>query len=125
MTRFFFTTGALLAGLAIAIGAATGHYPSTYDEITRIWLEKGTRYQFYHGIALLGVAIALHIWKGQQTLLNIAGFCFIAGVILFSGSLYLMAFSGVSAGYITPFGGTAFLAGWLAMALAGVKLSEY
>ncbi|WP_136810627.1 DUF423 domain-containing protein [Desulfosediminicola flagellatus] len=125
MTRFFFTTGAVLAGLAIAIGAATGHQPSTYDETIIIWLEKATRYQFYHGLALLGVAIALHIWKGQQTLLNLAGFCFIAGVLLFSGSLYLMAFSGISAGYITPFGGMAFLAGWLAMALAGVKLSEY
>ncbi len=125
MKRLFFTTGSVLAGLAIAIGAATGHQPSTYDEITRIWLEKATRYQFYHGIALLGVAIALHIWRGQQTLLNLAGWCFIAGVMLFSGSLYLMAFSGISAGYITPFGGMAFLAGWLSMALAGIKLSEY
>jgi uncharacterized membrane protein YgdD (TMEM256/DUF423 family) len=123
MQRFFFTTGAVLAGLAVAMGAATGHGDTTLSEMALIWIEKATRYQFYHGLALLSIAIGLHLWQEQRRLLIIAGWCFLGGTVCFSGSLYLMAFSGISAGYLTPLGGMGFLAGWLVMAIAGLKLT--
>lgn len=122
MTRLFFTIGALFAGIAIAIGAAIGHQTTTLSELEQIWIAKATRYQFHHGLALLAVAAALQIWHEQRKLFTAAGFCFIAGILFFSGSLYLMAFAGISAGYTTPLGGIAFLTGWLAMAIAGLKL---
>lgn len=121
--RFFFTAGALLAGLAVAIGAATGHETSSMDELARTWVAKGSRYQFYHGLALIAVAFALAIWPEQRGMLVVAGSAFLAGTVLFSGSLYFMAFTGISAGYLTPLGGLGFLAGWLAMVLAGIRIS--
>jgi len=120
--RVFFLTGALLAGLAVVIGAATGHETSTLDELARSWIAKGSRYQFLHGLSLISVAVALGLWPDQRRLLSLAGGLFIAGTLLFSGSLYFMAVTGVSAGYVTPLGGLCFLAGWLAMALAGGRL---
>lgn len=123
MQRFFFITGAILAGLAVAIGAATGHETSTLSEIARVWIAKATRYQFYHALALISVAISLAIWQEQGWLLTIAGFCFIGGVLSFCGSLYFMAFTGISAGYLTPMGGMFFLAGWSVLAIAGLKLT--
>lgn len=123
MQRFFFTVGAIFAGLAVAMGAATGHESSTFSEMARIWLEKAVRYQFLHGLALIATAIALGLWREPQRLLATAGWCFLAGTLFFSGSLYFMAFTGISAGYLTPLGGTCYLAGWLAMVLAGFKLS--
>ncbi|SHO43228.1 DUF423 domain-containing protein [Desulfopila aestuarii] len=125
MHRFFFTTGALLAGLAVAMGAATGHESSTFNELARVWLEKAVRYQFLHGLALIATAIALGVWQEPRRLLTAAGWCFIAGTLLFPGSLYFMVFTGISAGYLTPLGGTFFLAGWLAMVLAGLKLPPH
>jgi len=122
MQRFFFTTGALLAGLAVTMGAATGHESSTLSEIVRVWLEKAVRYQFLHGLALIATAIALGVWREPRRLLVAAGWCFLAGSLLFSGSLYYMAFTGISAGYLTPLGGMGFMGGWLAMVLAGLKL---
>lgn len=122
MQRLFFTTGALFAGLAVAVGAATGHDSSTLDGMARVWLEKAIRYQFLHALALVMVAVACGIWHRQRSLLTLAGCCFAAGIMLFSGSLYWMAFTGMAAGYLTPLGGLCFLAGWLAMVLAGLKL---
>lgn len=124
MFRTFFTLGALFAGLAVAMGAATGHSPSPFDETARIWLEKAIRYQFFHGLALLTVAVALTLWPSDRKLFAIAGWGFVFGILFFSGSLYFMAFTGISAGYLTPLGGMGFLAGWLAMAAAGLRLSR-
>ena len=123
MQRVFFAGGALLVGLAVAIGAATGHHNNPYDELARIWLEKATRYQFIHGLALLVTALAMSHWQEQRRLFTIAGGGFLGGTLLFSGSLYFMAFTGIPAGYLTPLGGMCFLAGWLAMTVAGVRLS--
>ncbi|MFV0436714.1 MAG: DUF423 domain-containing protein [Desulfopila sp.] len=123
MYRLFFTAGALLAGLAVAAGAATGHETSTFEATARIWLEKAIRYQFLHSLALIATALALALWPGQQTLLLVAGWSFLTGIVFFSGSLYLMAFTTLSAGYFTPFGGLCFLAGWLAMVIAGIGLT--
>ncbi len=123
MQRFFFITGSLLAGMAVAIGAATGHETSSLSELAQTWIGKATRYQFYHSLALVAVALSLTIWHAQRKLLTLAGYCFVGGICCFSGSLYFMAFSGISAGYFTPLGGLFFLLGWLFMVVAGTRLS--
>jgi uncharacterized membrane protein YgdD (TMEM256/DUF423 family) len=79
--------------------------------------ETAARYQMYHALALLAVAWAGGRWPGP--LLAWAGWLFVAGTLLFSGSLYALALSGVRwLGAITPLGGVCFLAGWLCLALA-------
>jgi uncharacterized membrane protein YgdD (TMEM256/DUF423 family) len=84
--------------------------------------DTGVRYQMYHVFAILAAAGAWSKWGGK--LFVLAGGLFIAGILVFSGSLYLLAFTGVRAlGAITPLGGLAFLAGWLCLAWgAGTKL---
>lgn len=124
MQRFFFITGSILAGLSVAIGAATGHETSSLSELAQVWIAKGTRYQFYHSLALITVALSLVIWKEQHKILTLVGYCFFSGICCFSGSLYFMAFTGVSAGYFTPLGGLFFLAGWVALAVAGTRVSS-
>ena len=124
MQRFFFTAGSLLAGLAVAMAAVTGHESGTFGGMAGIWLEKAVRYQFLHGLALIAVALSLAVWNEQRTLLTFAGWCFIGGIIFFSGSLYFMAFTSISTGYLTPLGGMGFLAGWIAMVVAGLKLTR-
>ncbi|MGH8665268.1 MAG: DUF423 domain-containing protein [Burkholderiales bacterium] len=79
--------------------------------------EVGVRYQMYHALALLAVAWVHDRWPSR--LVQAAGWLFIAGTLVFSGSLYLLVLLGVSAlGAITPFGGAALLAGWACLAIA-------
>jgi uncharacterized membrane protein YgdD (TMEM256/DUF423 family) len=77
--------------------------------------ETGARYQMYHALALLGVGLAHGRWP--TTSIALAGWLFVAGTLLFSGSLYVLALTGHRwLGAITPLGGAAFIAGWLALA---------
>src|SRR6185436_11250635 len=79
--------------------------------------ETGARYQMYHALALLAVAWGHARWPGA--FMSAAGWLFVAGTLLFSGSLYALGLSGVRTfGAVTPVGGAAFLAGWLCMAWA-------
>jgi len=79
--------------------------------------ETGARYQMYHALALLAVAWAASRWTGSA-LPSAAGWLFLAGTLLFSGSLYVMALTGLRwMGAITPLGGVAFVAGWLCLLL--------
>jgi uncharacterized membrane protein YgdD (TMEM256/DUF423 family) len=117
MTRTFGTLACLLAFLAVAAGAFGAHAlrARVSAEMLAVW-ETGARYQMYHALALLGVAWTVSRWPGP--LASAAGWLFAVGVVLFSGSLYLLALSGVRwLGAVTPLGGLAFLAGWLALAL--------
>ena len=84
--------------------------------------ETGVRYQMYHVAALLGAAWGWARW--QHRLFAVAGGLFVAGILVFSGSLYLLALTGTRAlGAVTPLGGLAFLAGWLCLAWgAGTKI---
>ena len=118
MAHLFFLAGALLAGIAVGIGAYGAH-TSMFDEVQLLWIEKGARYQMYHalGLALTGLVLANKRTFQYPTVL--AGFCFIAGIICFSGSLYAMVFTSFEAGYITPVGGLLFLSGWVLLALGG------
>jgi uncharacterized membrane protein YgdD (TMEM256/DUF423 family) len=71
----------------------------------------------YHGLALLAVAWACTQWPEQVRLFQVSGGLFLIGIVCFSGSLYLMAFTGTNLGYITPLGGFAFIIGWLLLAI--------
>jgi uncharacterized membrane protein YgdD (TMEM256/DUF423 family) len=81
--------------------------------------ETGVRYQMFHALAILVVALALARMDGW--ILRGAGWCFTAGIILFSGSLYMLALTGIrTLGAITPFGGVLFLAGWALLVYAAL-----
>ncbi len=114
----FLRIGALLGALAVGIGAfgAHGLKPHLSDYQITIF-EKGVQYQFFHVLALLAVGILLHQTPENQWLRR-AGWFFVAGIIGFSGSLYLLACSDLLAfpvgwaGPVTPLGGLCFLVGW-------------
>ena len=118
MDRFFFIAGALSAFVAVALGAFAAHgLRARLSPELLATFETGVRYEMYHALALLGVAWAYSRWPG--TLVIASGWLFIAGTLLFSGSLYVLALSGVRwIGAITPLGGLAFLAGWVCLVLA-------
>src|SRR5690349_19267076 len=118
MDRLFFSLGAVSAFLSVAAGAFGAHAlrARLSTELLAIF-ETGARYQMYHALGLLAVAWALSRWPSATA--QAAGWLFVAGTVLFSGSLYALALSGVRwLGAITPLGGVAFLAGWICLALA-------
>jgi uncharacterized membrane protein YgdD (TMEM256/DUF423 family) len=122
MTNTFFIIGSLLASFSVALGAFAAHGAAKFMSEQQLgWMEKAARYNMYHALALFVVAWALTRWTSQVGLLNTAGWSFIAGVALFSGSLYIMAFSNLRLGYITPVGGIAFILGWTLLAIAAWK----
>ncbi len=119
--RFAATTAALLAGIGVALGAFGAHALRTRLEPRNLEIyETGVRYQMYHAFALLAVAWLL---SRNVPAASGAGWAFLVGTLLFSGSLYLMALTGWRwLGPVTPLGGAAFLVGWVLLALAAVKL---
>jgi uncharacterized membrane protein YgdD (TMEM256/DUF423 family) len=114
-----FAVLASLSGfIAVALGAFGAHALKARlaPDLLAVF-ETGVRYQFYHVIGLFAVAWAIHL--GGQGAARAAGWLFVAGTIVFSGSLYALALSGVRwLGAITPVGGVAFLVGWLLLAWA-------
>ncbi len=125
MHKTFFISGAILAGLAVAIGAYGAHGGAKLmDSNTAITFEKAVRYQMHHALALLVVAVSHKLWPIQTKILNWAGVSFLGGIAFFSGSLYLIVFAKLEMGYITPFGGVLFMIGWLSLAYAAFKTKE-
>ena len=122
-SRRVLCTGAALALLAVGSGAFAAHGLKTMLDPQQLALfETAARYQMYHALALLVVGILACVKQFSRPLLKLAAFAFILGIFLFCGSLYLLALSGITwLGAITPLGGTAFLAGWLAMMIAALK----
>ncbi|HYP53798.1 MAG TPA: DUF423 domain-containing protein [Pyrinomonadaceae bacterium] len=121
MERVFFAAGAVSAFVAVAAGAFGAHgLKSRLSAEMLDTFEVGARYQMYHALALLAAAWALSRWPGGAA--ATAGWMFLAGTLLFSGSLYLLSLTGVKwLGAITPLGGLAFLVGWLCLAWACLK----
>lgn len=119
MDRLFFMLGSLFAGLGVGLGAFGAH--ALRERLTPALLttfETGVRYQVYHALALFAVVLALSRWPNSN-LPPVAGWLFVAGIALFSGSLYLLAITGVRwLGAITPLGGVAFIAGWICLIIA-------
>ena len=107
--------GAILAGLAVGLGAFAAHGLKDVLEPSALQtFETGVRYQMYHALALL-LCAAL----GERRRCGGAALCFLLGIVLFSGSLYWLATGGPRwLGPVTPLGGLAFLVGWLWLALA-------
>jgi len=116
MERPFAGLGSLSALIAVALGAFAAHglKARLSPELLNTF-ETGARYQMYHALGLLAVAWACGRWPGTAVIL--AGWLFVVGTIVFSGSLYLLSVGGPRwVGAITPLGGLAFIAGWLALA---------
>lgn len=115
------TLAALLGALAVAAGAFGAHALRARLEPRLLEVfETGARYQMYHAIAMLAAAWIVTRFPGS--LANASGWLFLAGTVLFSGSLYAMAFTGIRAlGAITPLGGVCFIAGWGCLALAAMR----
>ena len=125
MEKKFFSLGAFFAGLAVATGSFSAHGLQKMVPVESLtaW-EKAVRYQMYHGFALFFVAWAITQWRDQTKLLTYAGWIFILGIALFSGSLYILTLTstltvaGLSLAYITPAGGVAFMIGWFMLMVA-------
>lgn len=118
MDRTFVFVAALMGLVGVGLGAfgAHGLRGRLSPEMLAVF-ETGVRYQMYHALALLAVAILMPRVEGRAVI--VAGWSFIAGIFIFSGSLYALALTGVTTlGAITPIGGVAFLAGWIALAIA-------
>ncbi|MGY4534058.1 uncharacterized membrane protein YgdD (TMEM256/DUF423 family) [Pseudomonas sp. TE3786] len=118
MLRVFVMLAAFFGFSGVALGAFAAHgLKSRLSAEYLAVFQTGTHYQLIHALALFAVALlSLHL---PGRLLNAAGWMFVLGILLFSGSLYLLTLTGISTlGIITPFGGLAFLAGWLCLGLA-------
>lgn len=124
MAGLFVAIASILGALSVAGGAFGAH--ALKGKLTDAALgsfETGVRYQMYHAIALLIIALLISQNPGSKELIA-AGWCFVAGVVLFSGSLYGLSLLGIKAlGPITPLGGLAFIIGWISLALASGKLA--
>ena len=121
MERTFVLLGALFGFLGVALGAMGAHALSHRLTPDRLAIyETAVRYQMYHALALLAVAWAVGRFPGGFP--AAAGWLFVAGVLIFSGTLYGLAFGAPRwFGAITPIGGLCFLAGWAALVLAAIR----
>jgi len=118
MDRTFMFVGALMGFVGVGLGAfgAHGLKGRLPAEMLAVF-ETGVRYQMYHALALLALGAMMSRLDGRAVV--VAGWSFTAGILIFSGSLYALALSGVTMlGAITPIGGVAFLIGWIALAIA-------
>lgn len=140
--RRWLMLGAILGGLSVALGAFAahgldGHFVDKYAGQTRVVagetvplskkfladFKTGAEYQMTHSLALLVVGL-LAVRRPSRSL-TVAGWSFTLGIMLFSGSLYVLTLTGVTKlGMVTPFGGVAFLVGWTALAIAAVQKTE-
>jgi len=127
MHKGFLAVGALLGGIAVALGAFGAHgLKRIVPPDTVVTFQTGVQYQMYHGLALIAVAIVFE--KFPNRLIRLAALSFCVGVLLFSGSLYLLTFLKATGkvglegiGIITPFGGVFFILGWLLFFLGVMK----
>jgi len=128
MARFLFFASILSGFLAVAIGAFGAHgLKDSLQPEMRVVFETGNRYHFYHSLALLGTSILYFLSDSavlnlNTKLLAFAGISFLAGLVLFSLSLYALAITEWRIfGAITPFGGMSFLVGWIFLGISGLK----
>ena len=135
VSRLFLMLGALSAAISVAAGAFGAHALRARVEPRLLEVfETAARYQMYHALALIAVALLLARTGSSSvtaavlgpppgnSLIVASGWCFVVGTVLFSGSLYAMMFTGIRAlGAITPLGGVAFIAGWICLGTAAVR----
>lgn len=114
--------GALNAALAVALSAMGAHALKARlaPELLAVF-QTGVQYHFYHALGMLLVGLAASRWP-ESGLLAWSGGLMLAGIVLFSGSLYVLSVAGLRGfGAVAPFGGTAFLAAWVLFAVAALK----
>ncbi|WP_153720795.1 DUF423 domain-containing protein [Sporosarcina cascadiensis] len=121
---FFIIAGAINAAIAVAFGAFGAH--ALKDRLSEHYLaiwETAVQYQMFHAVGLITVGILMSsALLGPSAALSWSGYLLLAGVIIFSGSLYVLSLSGIGIlGAITPIGGVAFIAGWIMLIVAVVK----
>lgn len=121
MAKAYVIIGAIAAGLAVVLGAFAAHgLKAVLSPSELITFETGVRYQMYHGIALLCLPGLTALLSAKWA--NCVALCFVTGCVLFSGSLYVLAITGVKwFGPITPLGGVFFIVGWILLVVALVK----
>jgi uncharacterized membrane protein YgdD (TMEM256/DUF423 family) len=121
MKSVWFSVGAIAGALGVTLGAFGAHaLKSRVTEDLLAVFEVGVRYQMYHAFALLAVAWAATRWPGNW--INASGWLFTIGILVFSGSLYLMTLTGARwLGAITPIGGFCFILGWISLAVVAIR----
>jgi uncharacterized membrane protein YgdD (TMEM256/DUF423 family) len=115
--KTFIVVGAILGGLAVVLGAFGAHGLEDYlvEHEQAANYETAVRYQMYHALALVLVGLLAERWPTKT--LHLAGWCFVAGVVLFCGALYGIALARISKlGMVAPVGGVLLIAGWVALA---------
>ena len=124
---FFIIAGAINAAIAVGFGAFGAHAlkERLSEHYLAVW-ETAVQYQMFHAIALLAIGIlSSSALFGPSTQLSWAGYLILAGIVIFSGSLYVLSLSGIGVlGAITPIGGVAFIAGWIMLIIAAVKFGN-
>lgn len=128
MVKIFLLLGTINAGLCVVLGAFAAHKLKVMlSESALVTFQVGVQYHFYHSFALILLALLMLQLDLQHVSLRYAGFAFLTGIILFSGSLYGLSLGTMSEaewkflGPITPLGGLAFIAGWLLMSVGVYK----
>lgn len=123
MAKLFITLASLSGLFAVGFGAFGAHaLRNRLDEYSLGVFQTAVQYHFYHSLALLAVGV-IALGQPQAVLLRSSGWLFVIGIIVFSGSLYLLSVSGLRwLGAITPLGGLAFIAGWACLAAASWTL---
>lgn len=120
--KLFLIIGAINAMLAVALGAfgAHGLEGKISEKYLEVW-KTGVQYQMFHAMGLFVIAFLLNKFP-QSSLLTASGWIMFAGILLFSGSLYVLSTSGIKVlGAITPLGGVAFIVAWILIVVAAVK----
>ncbi|SEF94806.1 DUF423 domain-containing protein [Paenibacillus sp. UNC499MF] len=123
MMRLFMMLGSINMFLAVALGAFGAHMLKTKISADMLAVyQTGVQYHMIHAVGLIAIGLAADRLTQNQSLVNASGWAIVIGIILFSGSLYVMSLSGIKVlGAITPFGGVAFLTGWVLFAIAAMK----
>lgn len=125
--KFFIIAGAINGFLSVALGAFGAHLLEgrVADKYLATW-ETAVQYQMFHALALVAIGILMSSkLLGPVSQLNVAGYLILAGIIIFSGSLYVLSLTGIGIlGAITPIGGVAFLIGWVMLIVAAVKYAN-
>jgi uncharacterized membrane protein YgdD (TMEM256/DUF423 family) len=125
MAKVFITLASFSGMLAVAFGAFGAHaLKNRLDDYAMGVFQTAVQYHFYHSLALLAVGV-IALNYPHVALLRSSGWLFTLGIVVFSGSLYLLSFSGLRwLGAVTPIGGLAFIAGWACLAAASWKLID-
>ena len=113
MSKLFLISGSILSGLGVAIGAFGAHALKTILETNNRLdtFETGVKYLFYHALAL--IILGLIMQKFNDRIFVWAGYSYLVGILIFSGSLFILSLTGITKwGAVTPFGGLAFILGW-------------